>query len=279
MRVIRAVIVDLAEFALSAVSKRARGLLSARQERLALPGVRREPSVLLSSGTEELTIEEALASTRAITEQRHFVGSSTAMLYIHPSVTFDGAVCNVPYGSEVLVNKFENRFASVSFGQQTGWMLKDALYTEQTAVFPQFLVGATYESDHQSTKKLRAYIGDSFSGAASHAPLSSVEYVTYRLARLRKEIPWGSVRPRIAGNWQRLLKGERGVHIGIVPKTGAVMEYHLEDVGHLAYVDAVAPDGTVRVSMIADDDASRYLEVELSEESWKELRPVFIQLL
>ena len=279
MQVMKAVVLDLAQFALAAVSRKVRRLLPARQKRLALPGVTHESPALLAPISVPLTVVELHASTRPLHEQRHFVGVGDAVLYIHPTVTFDSAITSVPYGAEVLVHRFENRFASVTYGEYAGWMLKDTLHTEIDAVLPRFVVGLTYHYEDENTEKVRNYIHDAFSGGAAHAPLASVEYVTYRLLRVGHSIPWGATRPRVAGSWQRLLKGVRGVYSGIVPKTGSIMEYETEGVGVVAYVEAVAPDETIRISMILDDDNARYLEQELTKESWRELRPVFISIV
>lgn len=268
MQVLKAVVLDLAEFAIDSIANVVRMLLPARQRPLALPGVRLSPHALLAG-------KEAHADHMA--DGLHcYIGESDCCLYTHPTVIFDGAQKRLLYGDRVAVHRYEGRFASVTAGADSGWVLKDVLFREVDDVLPRLVVGAIYDCDHRETMKLRKAIGDEFLGAAVHAPLTSVEYVTYRLMRAGKRFPWGTIRPRTPGSWQRLLKGAAGVHSGVSPKTGSVMEYHGSEADVLAYVDAVAPDETIRISMISDDDNARYLEQELTKDSWRELRPVFI---
>jgi surface antigen len=55
------------------------------------------------------------------------------------------------------------------------------------------------------------------------------------------------------------------------------MEYVDEnEIGHLAYIEAVFPDDTVALSEVNYPDSGTYNERELSKLEWKELRPVFI---
>ncbi len=276
MQVIKAVVLDLTTFAIDAIKSAAHNLLPARQEPLALPDGRTNVADPVQEPVSVVrNLEEAIAPAGSY----YFAGEGERTLYMHPTVTFDGAVKVVPYGEKVLVHSLEGRFASVTIGSRSGWMLKDVLYSESDRVLPQFVVGSTYGSDSTETKKLRFAINDEFLGGAVRAPLSASEYVTYRLWKAGKQLPWGETRPRLPGSWQRLLKGAAGIYSGVSPKTGSVMEYLDDEVAALAFVDAVAPDETIRISMIAEDDDSRYLEQELSKDSWRELRPVFISVL
>lgn len=273
----KAVLADLFTFARTQVTKSLHRLLPARRERLGLPPVR--PSLLMPPN--RLPTLEDVVSTDSVRMQyeRCYVADTSAELLVHPTVTFDGVQRAVPYGSEVVVERYEGRFAFVTLSSGSGWILKDSLVSTVQDVLPQFTVGTSYASDHTETRKLRSYIEDAFAGSQARAPLSGVEYVTYKLKRKGQVVPWGTVRPRTAGLWQQLLKGVRGVHSGIVPKTGSVMEYNSDHGGEVSYVEAVSPEETIRVSMVSDDDESRYLELELSKESWRELRPIFIEIL
>jgi len=92
------------------------------------------------------------------------------------------------------------------------------------------------------------------------------------------QLPGGNVRLRIPGTWQRKLKGGIGVHIGIAPKTESIMEYIVDDVGHLAFVEAVFPDGSMNITEIGKYNDSTYTEDTLQSEQWKELSPVFLEI-
>jgi surface antigen len=75
------------------------------------------------------------------------------------------------------------------------------------------------------------------------------------------------------------LRGTPGIHIGIMPKTGSIMEYMLQnDIGHLAYVEAVFPDERITLSEVNNPDHGIYNERTLTKEEWQALNPVFIQV-
>ncbi len=209
---------------------------------------------------------------------REFVSVDEAKMYIHPTVTFDGLVAILNYGTAVTVLHHEGRWTSITTESLSGWVLKDSLTSDYPSLVPLFSFGACYPSDAPETKKLRLFIKDEFGAGKLSLPLMSPEYVTYRLALKNIRFAWNNVRPRVAGEWQRLLKGTPGIHSGILPKTGSVMEYLTEMGGQLAYVEAVFPDETIRVSLIREDDESRYIEQVYTKEEWKELGPVFIEV-
>jgi surface antigen len=49
------------------------------------------------------------------------------------------------------------------------------------------------------------------------------------------------------------------------------------EVGYLAYVEAVFPDDVITISEANFPDAGIYNERSLTKEEWKDLRPIFIQ--
>mgnify|MGYP000400181490 CR=1 FL=1 len=50
-----------------------------------------------------------------------------------------------------------------------------------------------------------------------------------------------------------------------------------EDIGHLAYVEAVFPDESISCSEIGEPERGYYNERTLGKEVWQHLKPVFIQ--
>jgi hypothetical protein len=177
------------------------------------------------------------------------------------------------------VRKLGGRWAEVTALGVEGWVLKDSLREDVDVVFPHLILGTVYEAENPETIKLRKYIGDMFSGHLSLLPLFDTEFVTYRLSHRGQHIPWSHERPRIAGTWQKLLRGKSGVYIGIAPRAGSVMEYLQEDIGHVCFVEAVYPDMSIKISSVGIHREGEYTETVLSHDEWKELRPVFINLL
>ena len=209
----------------------------------------------------------------------YFIGEREVALYTDPVIAFDSIITKLAYGDMVSVVKFGGRWAHIKIGNREGWILKDILREQLSDVFPVFQEGVLYESDNQETVKLRICIEDSFNGAVAGIPLSDVEYVQYTLQRKNVSITWPSIRPRIAGSWQKILRGKEGVHIGIVPKIGSVMEYVVEDVGHVCYVEAVFGDQTLKIRGMGLLEESMFSVITMNKEQWKELRPVFIEVV
>jgi len=207
-----------------------------------------------------------------------FIGETDVDLYEDPATVFDTVQMSVSYGQQVRLLKLQGRWAQVRFAHDSGWLLKDSLRMFIDDVYPKFQQGISYYAEHPQTRKLRAVIGDMFSGEKGGHPLSAAEYVQYKLTQVNRVIPWGSARARVPGTWQRRLKGVLGVHIGISPKTSCAMEYINDDIGHLAFVEAVFPDGSIKITEIGKLDDASYTEDTLAPEQWRELGPVFIAI-
>lgn len=212
------------------------------------------------------------------TGERYFIGGIDVFFYADPVIAFDNAFAMLSYGTSVQLLQIQGRWAQIRYDETIGWILKDSLCAKPIDVFPHFTTDTEYVHDHPETIKLRAFIGDAFGGARGMFALSAEEYVYYKLRKQNRQISWGTERSRIAGTWQRKLKGKQGVYIRVTPKTDAVMEYVIDDVGYLAFVEAVYPDNSVKVSEIASEENSVYREYTYTPEQWREFRPVFITI-
>lgn len=205
------------------------------------------------------------------------VRSRGARLYHEPVQYFDGVVATVPYGTTLSLIGRSERWYHVASTLHTGWVLHDEVLDCHEGT--RFLIGAMYDAMHSTTELVRARIGDEFSGSMLGVPLQDVEYVLYRLIEEGKRVVWPSVRPRIAGSWQRILKGGAGIHMTVIPQRGAVMELLYEDgTGHLAFVDEVYPDESILVSEVGFPEEGNYNERVLPKDEWREFRPIFIEI-
>ncbi len=213
------------------------------------------------------------------TGEQYYIGGVDVYMYTDPVVAFDNALCRLPYAQGVRLLRLQGRWAQVRFSDTVGWILKDSLSTSAANVLPQLTSGEQYDAAHPETKKLRACIEDEFHAGRNGFSLTAEEYVTYRLVRRHKRIPWRMQRSRLAGTWQRKLKGTKGVYMHVQPKTDSVMEYVLDDVGYLAFVEAVYPDNSIKIAQVYTDDNARYEERTLSVEDYREYTPVFIAVL
>ena len=208
--------------------------------------------------------------------EQYYVGAIDARVYADPVIAFDNALELLPYGKSVRLLQLQGRWAQIRYNDFVGWVLKDMLCSALSDVFPTLTPDELYPASDTETVKLRACIDDMFGGGRGMFALTAEEYVSYRLWRQKRSVTWGEERARVAGTWQRKLKGKQGIYIRITPKTDSVMEYVVDDIGYLAYVEAVHPDNSIKLSEVRTDEGSRYREYVLSTEEWRELRPVFI---
>jgi hypothetical protein len=280
MQILLAVLDDLFQFAYTALF----GATVVKKEvptPLALAPHEQSPQPTLPtfSSVAEILTQRAQPSDVALTPgATYFVGEEFVSLFYEPVFGFDSAVCPLPYGTPVSVRKLGGRWACVGTEFGEGWVLKDSLKVEREDIFPQLTEQVVYTHEHRETQKLRLCINDAFSGDRSQTSLSDAEFVTYRLGERGHHIPWSLERPRVAGAWQKILRGKTGVHMGITPKEGTIMEYIHEDLGHLAYVEAVFPDESIKVASVGLIHEGEYTVSSLSRDVWKEMRPVFINI-
>lgn len=210
-----------------------------------------------------------------------YARSIAVPVYRNPTVEFDSSVGTIPYGEMVMVTEPRGRFFRVAWNAVEGWVRKEDLSDRAAHVYPEFAEGEEYPVDHPNTARVRALLGDPFGAGHTDLPLQAGEYVLYKLWRKGKRIDWPRTRdPRVPGLWHRILRGVPRIHMSIMPKVGAVMEYMMhDDIGHLAYVEAVFPDDAISISEANYPDGGRYSERVLTKEEWRELRPTFISVL
>jgi hypothetical protein len=204
----------------------------------------------------------------------------TVFCLLTPHWDFDNVLAKFPYGTAVTVTGYQGDYAKVFWSHHEGWIKKDDLTPHKAEVWPHFTPGKVYLSDDKMVKKLRLLINNTFYTAELGLPLQAGEWVVYRLREQNRIIPWPVSHGRTPGDWQSLLKGVPGIHIGITPKTDSVMEWRGEDgIGRVAYVEKVAPDLTLTISVVGYEEPGYFEERILPELIWREFRPVFIEVL
>lgn len=278
MQTLLAVLDDLFGFARTSLF----GVHKATMEVLQEPtifGMQNRLPLLPSSGTHtpRLPSFAAPSSNDVTVGAIYFLGADTP-LYTDPVVAFDVVITTIPYGSEVHVLKFGGRWAYIRIQQQEGWILKDVVREQARDVYPELQEGVQYTADNEETKKLRLYIHDSFGGDAASLLLTDAEYVTYELNKKNLFLPWDTQRPRTPGTWQKKLRGKSGIHMTVAPQPYAVMEYSIDDIGYVAFVEAAFPDMSIKLSAVGAVRDGVYSEQTFTQEEWKELRPVFISV-
>ena len=209
-----------------------------------------------------------------------YVGNTAVPMYRNPTIAFDTCIRTIPYGEMVMMLEPRGRFYKIIWNEIEGWVLRDDLVENSVQVYPEFVIGEEQSVDHPNTARVRTVLGDVFGLQRSNFPLQAGEYILYKLWEKGIHITWNEVRPRVPGLWHKILKGSHGIHVGVVPKVGSIMEYMLhDDMGHLAYVEVVFPDDTIIISESNFPDSGIYNERELLKEEWKAVKPVFITVV
>lgn len=272
MRIIYAVVKDLLTFAWSAVSSRAERVVppvssfAAIEEEVSLPLI--DEDVSLAPG-------EARIGSPSVA----YISASPARIFLRPVWALDTVITTVPYGTAVSVASFSGRFAYIETATTSGWVLKDEIVEDRSVIWPQFTSHATYDAAARETSSLRKIIADEFFTRELFLPLTTEEFVWYRLKEFGRSVVWGSERPRLAGRWSTLLKGHRGVFMSVEPKTGSILEAY-PDSSHpfLAYVTAVAPDNTIEMESVGQENEGEYRKETVPKTAWQLWRPIFIQI-
>lgn len=208
-----------------------------------------------------------------------YVAAAEAAVFCRPVLTYDGVLTRLPYATPLTVLGYEGRFARVVVLDTTGFILKDDLTEDKKDIFPEFLSEEIYSNNHPDTKKVRTLLKDEFFTTAMYLPLQAVEFVVYRLQIDGREINWSHERPRLAGRWQNILKGRAGIQIGVMPKTGAIIEFLKPDgSGFVGYTKAVHVDDTIVMQGVGRLIEGEYREEIVTKEVWHEWRPVWISV-
>jgi hypothetical protein len=209
-----------------------------------------------------------------------YVAVDEAMCFVTPQRDFDSVLERFHYGTAVLVTGYQGEYAKVFWSHHEGWLHKDFLTPLKADVWPTCRPNIVYEATDSIVQKIRLLIDDTFYAGALHLPLQAGEWVTYRLREQQRIIPWSVTHGRTPGDWQNLLKGTRGIHVGITPKTDSIMEWRGDDsIGRVAYIEKVTPDRTLTISVVGYEEPGFLEERVLPESEWREFRPVFIEVL
>ena len=207
-----------------------------------------------------------------------YIGVPDTLMYADPIMVFDGVMETLSYGELVTLIENKGRWSRIRRKESEGWVLRDTLEEMKTSIHPSFTHGKKYDAEDPETVMLRTILGDMFFAMPLELPLQDIEYVSYILKKKGRDILWPLLRPRTSGTWHVLLKGVEGIHIGVTPKTDSILEIIEDDIGHVAYVDAVFPDESIKISEIGYPEEGMYSERTLPREEWREHRPVFIEV-
>lgn len=207
----------------------------------------------------------------------YYVAYPETPCHLRPALVQDTIIGLLAYGEKVQVISRREDWVHIKTDELEGWVERFAITPHPDDVFPTFTTGERYDAEHPETIKLRTYIDDEFNSRLLRLPALNSEYVWYRLLRVGRAFAWPIVRPRSPGRWAEILRTESSVVRSSVPLTGSVMEYtDSTAVGHLYYVESVAPDESVSVTGMAADASGEYTKHTFTPEEWKATQCTFL---
>ena len=206
-----------------------------------------------------------------------YTAGTGVLLRSEPTVLRDTVLGAIPYGTMIMVLETKNGWAKIQSGVRAGWVESRDLADRAAHVLPQFTIGEANEADDPNTIRLRTMIDDEFSAGRAGLPLQSHEYVLYRLQRKGVTISWPDIRPRTPGTWKEIFSNDHHASVRAEPTEQGVMEIIFKDGrGHMCFVEAIFPDGSVQVSEANWPENGIYNERVLLEDEWRALQPSFI---
>lgn len=117
----------------------------------------------------------------------------------------------------------------------------------------QFTKGQPNKSDHPNTIEVRKIINDEFGGGRQGWDLQCTEYTHFKVKQILKiAIDWPKDRtlPRHGRNWAKIL--ENKYKVSSISRVGCAMSFthpaFNNPFGHVAFVEEVLADGSVKIS-------------------------------
>lgn len=151
----------------------------------------------------------------------------------------------------------------VKIREQEGWVRSDktsetapiqTLSTQQSIAF---VIGQVNLADNSRTIEVRKAIKDEFGGGVNKWSLQCTEYVMYRVKeKTGATIQWPEDRPRHGGKWAEIFQRHGLYKILAEPQANCAMCFTagistdpgVNEIGHVAFVEEVLPNGSIKIS-------------------------------
>ena len=138
----------------------------------------------------------------------------------------------------------------------------------------QFVKGTAYLADNPNVKKLRELISDEFGLGKSGDCLNCTEYVQFRVKqKLGINIKWPQDRPRHGGLWASIFEKTNLYKILKEPQINCAVSFASPNFsapyGHVAFVEEVMPDSSIKVSEANWPKNGIYNERVIIKEKWQ----------
>ena len=194
-------------------------------------------------------------------------------------------------GQKVLVLERNDPWFRVQYGNKSGWVHSDYLApvsvtTSQSVPsvanqsiageLPVFVVGIANLTSDPNTSKLRKIIADVFGNGRGGYPLQCTEYVQYKIAQDGITIRWPADRPRDGGKWAGIFERNKMYKVLTDPKAKCAISFTAglgpvaDKTGHIAYVEEVFSDGSIRITEANWPGQGKYNDRKLTKSQWQD---------
>lgn len=205
-----------------------------------------------------------------------------------PEIKIDNIIAVLDFGKEVLVTQEQEKWFKISVDDKEGWIscyyLVEDLPIKQSPellkkestddILPTFKVCVSNLANDANTVKLRKIINDEFGGGANGYDLQCTEYVQYRVQQMGITIKWPNERPRHGGRWAIIFEKSGQYKVLNGPKAGCAMSFTSgiknSNVGHVAFVEDVYNDESIKISEANWPPPGKYNERILSKNQWQD---------
>ena len=190
---------------------------------------------------------------------------------------------------EVVFIEANGQWFKVSIGSEEGWIRGDFLSPAQINVSSEIkqtlplVKGKSNLVQDSNTVEIRKIIKDEFGGGAGKDHLNCTEYLQYRIkTKLGVDIKWPADRPRNGGKWGDIFERNHMYKVLSEPvadcamcfTTGISSKPETNAIGHVAFVEAVLPDGSISISEAnwtpsGQLPQGQYNERVLTREKWQ----------
>lgn len=208
-----------------------------------------------------------------------------------PAELLDNKVAAIPHGQEIQVVAEQGKWFEIEYSNgKRGWVssahLTDEKPVEQkqriikedvTSELPQFKIAVANLADSVNTVKLRKIINDEFGGGVNGWDLQCTEYAHYKIQQMGIQIQWPSDRPRHGGRWADVFEKNKLYKVLYEPKAGCAMCFTsgfrtaaMNSTGHVAFVEQVLDDGSIKISEANWPPPGKYNERVVPVSEWRD---------
>ena len=231
----------------------------------------------------------------AFIQKKLYVSAIWLNVRSSPEVVESNEVGRLKFGQEVTVVEENGKWLKI-FGPSDiqGWVssyylteyipaqappieVKPSLTATEAELPVVFRKGVPNLADDPNVLHLRAIINDEFGGGKNRWELQCTEYAQYRVKQLGIDIRWPVKFGRHGGKWASIFE-QRGLYKVLdYPKTGCAMSFTggfkslaMMETGHVAFVEEVFADGSVRITEANWPPPGKFNERIIPLQEWQE---------